>query len=533
MKDKIKNITNNFLLLIIIAIAKIVLELFYTYLVSPIYEYAGFVYDFNLSKYCLSWILFLILGILMLKVREKFCSFFLHFEFVITILPMLIFYSLANQETLYMLYVSFSFLIQILILKSIKVEKVSIYIIGIRKQFRILIIFLIITVLILTMLYNGFHGLKSFDTVYLYDIRKATKYPAVFSYFVMWTRILFIPFFIIQNLDKKKYLKASFYISLQLFLYMCTGEKFTYLILLVIISIYILAKSKAMIGYIYTGLVALTSLILVTKNKIGISFLGERFLFGPALNKFWYYDFFSEYPKIYFSDGILGKALGLYYQYKGTSGQLIFAKHFGDRLFDSNSVTGMFGDSYSQLGVLGMILFSALLAGFIKVIAKTTSGIPNHIKCSMISIFVVLLNDAGFLTVFFSGGLFLILYFFYIFLDLRNIDSKKILIKCQLKYLVKYVFKSYKTIFLYAIMFLVLGLILSPISYNYVLKNYNLYLTSGDIEFNKLIFQKIYEMKSVIGIIVGAIFVAIFLLTYIILIKFFIDISKRKKEGRK
>lgn len=533
MKDKIKNITNNFLLLIIIAIAKIVLELFYTYFVYPIYEYEGFIYNFNLLKYCLSWILFLILSIFMLKVREKFCRFFLHFEFIITILPMLIFYSLANQETLYILYVSFSFLIQILILKSVKVEKVSIYIVGIKKRLKIIVVFLIMTVVILTMVYNGFHGLKSFDTIYLYDIRKSTKYPAIFSYFVMWTRILFIPFFIIQNLDKKNYIKASFYISLQVFLYMCTGEKFTYLILLVIISIYILAKSKATIGYIYTGLIALILLIFFTKSRIAVSFLGERFLFGPALNKFWYYDFFSEYPKIYFSDGLLGKALGLYYQYKGTSGQLIFAQHFEGRLFESNSVTGMFGDSYSQLGVLGIILFSVLLASFIKVIAKTTSGIPSHVKCSMISIFVVLLNDAGFLTVFFSGGLFLILYFFYIFLDLRNIDSKKILIKCQLKYLIKHVFKSYKTIFLYAIIFLVLGLILSPISYNYVLKNYNLYLMSGNVEFNKLIFQKIYEMKSLVGVIVGAIFVAIFLMTYMVLIKFFINISKRKKEGGK
>ncbi|EFE87073.1 O-antigen polymerase [Fusobacterium periodonticum] len=533
MKNKIESVVNNLLILTIVAITKIVLELFYTYLVSPTYEYAGFLYDFNLSKYCLSWILFLILGIFMLKVKEKFCSFFLHFEFIITVLPMLIFYSLANQETRYMLYVSLSFLIQILILKNIKIEEVSIYIIGVRKKFKILIIFLIMIVVILTMLYNGFHGIKSFDTVYLYNIRKATKYPAIFSYFVMWTRILFIPFFIIQNLDKKKYLKASFYISLQVFLYMCTGEKFTYLILLVIISIYILAKSKVMIGYIYTGLIALISAIFFTKSRIAISFLGERFLFGPALNKFWYYDFFSEYPKIYFSDGILGKALGIYYQYTASSGQLIFAKHFDNRLFDSNSVTGMFGDSYSQLGVVGMILFSVLLASFIKVIAKTTSGISCHVKCSIIAIFVVLLNDAGFLTVFFSGGLFLTLYFFYVFLDLKNIDSKKILIKCHLKYLIKIVLKSYKIIFLYVIIFLILGLILSPVSYNYVLKNYNLYLISGDIEFNKLIFQKIYEMKSIIGIILGSIFLAILLLSYIVLIKFFISVSKIKKEGRK
>jgi hypothetical protein len=533
MKSKIENIINNFLLLIVIAIAKIILELFYIYFVSPIYGYTGLIYDFNLSKYCLSWALFFILSIFMLKVKEKFCSFFLHFEFIITVLPLLVFYSLTNKETQYILYVSISFLIQILILKNIKVEKISICIIGIKKQFRIIIIFLMISVVTLTMLYNGFHGVKSFDTVYLYDIRKATKYPFIFSYLIMWTRILFIPFFIIQNLDKKKYLKASFYISLQVFLYMCTGEKFTYLILLVIISIYILAKSKAMIGYVYTGLIALILTIFFTQSRIAISFLGERFLFGPALNKFWYYEFFSDYPKIYFSDGILGKALGLYYQYTASSGQLIFAKHFDNRLFESNSVTGMFGDSYSQLGVVGMILFSVLLAGFIKVIAKTTSGISTNVKCSVISIFIVLLNDAGFLTVFFSGGLFLTLYFFYIFLDLKNIDSKKILIEYRLRHLIKIVFKSYGKIFLCAIIFLVLGFTLSTMSFNFVLKNYNLYMTSGDIEFNKLIFQKIYEIKSVIGIIVGSIFLGIFLSAYIILIKFFMNTSKRKSERRK
>ena len=79
MKSKIENIINNFLLLIIIAIAKIILELFYIYFVSPIYGYTGLVYDFNLSKYCLSWTLFFILSMFMLKVKEKFCSFFFAF----------------------------------------------------------------------------------------------------------------------------------------------------------------------------------------------------------------------------------------------------------------------------------------------------------------------------------------------------------------------------------------------------------------------------------------------------------------------
>lgn len=144
---------------------------------------------------------------------------------------------------------------------------------------------------------------------------------------------------------------------MQLILYMGTGEKFNYLIILVILSFYIISiikiKNKSL--FIYSGLIFLILFLFVYKNYTFISLLGERFLFGPAVNKFLYYDFFSYYPKHYFADGIIGKCLGITYQYVATSGQLVFAFFYKGRLFESNSVTGYLGDGYAQAGFLGII----------------------------------------------------------------------------------------------------------------------------------------------------------------------------------
>lgn len=529
----IKGYHSKILLVIIMFITKIMLELFYTFLVSPIYAYEGMIDKFNLVKYLISWILYIMIVYFLMKVNNKLYKFFLHFEFIITILPILICYSLADKENAYMLYVFICFLLQVFILmgSNKKQKKYSCYFEDMQKKYSYVIIPIILAVIVIVIRYNGFHGLKAFDTVYLYDeIRSKTQYPPLFSYLVMWTRIVFIPFFIVYTIYKKKYLKTLFFIFLQLLLYMGTGAKFTYLIVLVIIATYILSKARFMLYYMYLGLILLISFIFLVKYRFIVSFLGERFLFGPAINKFWYYDFFSRYPKIYFSDTIFGKVLGLYYQYTHTSGQLIFSEHFRDKMFDSNSITGVFGESYAQLGFLGMLFFSVIIAYFIKIISKTSEGLDISIKCAMLSIFIVLMNDAGFLTIFFSGGLFIIIFLFHIFLDKEKVDSNIIIKGYRIKDLKDEILKNYKFLIFGIVIFMFISLFLSPISYEFVSNNYNLYLTIGDIEFNKLIFIKIIEDKSTILILIYSIFFGLFLFMYFIIINFFI---KKIKGGNK
>ncbi|KDE62461.1 hypothetical protein FUSO5_09660 [Fusobacterium necrophorum BFTR-1] len=518
--QKLNLFLKKIIMLILIFTLKIILEYFYIFLVSPKYSYAGLVFDFHLRNYIFSWVIFILLVIYILKVKDPLCKFLLNLEFIVTILPLLVFYGLTNNQSTYIMFVYFAFCTQIYILKDINttLNKVSIYIVGIEKiTYYILFIISSITVF-LTVYYNGFHGLKAFNTVYLYsEIRRNTNYPMLFSYLVMWTKVL-LPILIIFNLYRKKKISFIYFFLLQLVFYMATGEKFIYLILLVIFSIYLFSRFKFLLFNMYFGLIILVSLVIFSKNIYAVSFMGERFLFGPAMNKYLYFDFFSRYPKIYFSDGLIGKALGLSYQYTFSSGQLIFGYLFQGRLGDSNSVTGMLGESFSQFGFLGMIFLSILFAKFIKFIIETTNGVPNSIRYSILSIFIILLNDTNFFTVFFSGGLFWVPFLFYIFLD-KKFSKKEniIIIKLRIKDFIYILLKKSKIIFLGTIFSIIIALILSNISHNYVL-SYS-YLNMENLEFSRKIFKNVYEKKSVFNIIVSSTILGIFLSSFLLLVK--------------
>lgn len=528
----IKN-TLNFLLVILF---KICLDSFYIFIISPRYAYEGMVFDFNLIKYVFSWILFIFLTINILKVKDKFLSICFNLEYSITILPLITYYALGNKNTVYIIYVFLCFYIQLYILnKKENKKKYTIHITDIKLYCSIFITVFIILTTGNILYQNGFHGLKAFDLIYLYKIRENINYSILFSYCVMWTRIVFIPFFILYNFSIKRYFRSLFFIILQIILYMGTGEKFNYLIILVILNFYVVLnlkiKNKNLI--LYSGLIFLIFFLFVYKNYMLISLLGERFLFGPAVNKFLYYEFFSYYPKHYFADGIIGKSLGITYQYIATSGQLVFAFFSKGRLFDSNSVTGYLGDGYAQAGFLGMLLFSFLKILLFKFISLTTNGVENKVRISLLAIPIILFNDAGFFTVFFSGGLFLIVLLLYIY-PKKDIKNKDIFfIKYKIKDFFKILLFNSKKIISLGIIFVFSSMILSEISFYRALDNYYHYSKIGDIEFSNLIFKNYYEHNNKFKNIFASGILGCVLSSCFFILKDFIHVIKRLNKGEK
>lgn len=285
--------------------------------------------------------------------------------------------------------------------------------------------------------------------------------------------------------------------------------------------------------FIYSGLIFLILFLFVYKNYTFISLLGERFLFGPAVNKFLYYDFFSYYPKHYFADGIIGKCLGITYQYVATSGQLVFAFFYKGRLFESNSVTGYLGDGYAQAGFLGIILFAFLKVLLFKFISLTTNGVPDKIRIPMIIIPIFTLNDAGLLTVFFSGGLFLIILLFYIYPE-ENMKNRGIFfIEYKIRDFFKILSLNSQKILLCGIIFIFSSMILSEVSFDRAVNNYYHYLKIGDSEFVKLIFKNYFEHSNKLKNILTAGILGCILSSCFFILKNFIHVIEKLDKGEK
>lgn len=415
---RLLNRWNNKAALASVIILKLVMDCFFVQVVANLYGY----YDYyslvpNAGKYILSWVICLLLWKVMPK-EESIKTFFLHLQFIITILPMLTLYGFTPQRsTKYMLLVTVAILIEALILTKKKKKYRPIRIKNLRGFTSVWFMFFIPLMLLLVWTYGGFSGLEAFDLNKLYEIRENAQYPAIVSYITSWLTITIIPFYIVYSLDKRKYIMTGILLLIDIFLYMILAHKMIYLSLVVIVGVYISAQSKHLVKLLYIGmiglLVLLTAMFLFEKKDVstitllGVSFVGNRFLFVSATNKFFFYDFFSQYPKMHFADGMIGKMLGIKNLYAYSTGQMIHGFVTEGGLGMSNSNTGYLGDGYAQAGVLGIIICSIILACIVDYISNYDGKISFAVLASMIALYVVVLADVPLTTVLLTSGLFI------------------------------------------------------------------------------------------------------------------------------
>lgn len=403
---------------------KFSLDIYYIFAVSPIYAYEGMELVPSALKYLLSAFLYFFIFSLMPKNEKDFASFFLNMQFVIILAPMLCTYALnSRSNTAFMLFVCACVLLQIFILKKQKPDsqRINVYIKNGKSYTIVFSVIFIAVCMIVPILYNGFAGLKAFDFVYIYVMRSHAEYPPLFGYFLSWATFAVIPFFIIYSLSKSKYFYSMLLCIVQLIFYVTMGHKNIFLILLVIIGIFIIAQLNILTKGIYlvfaSGSVIITVMALLEKSSLVIlanSFWGERFLFGPAINKFRFYEVFSQYPPIYFADGLIGKLFSLPYIFTKPGGFIVFAYYNGGN-FTSNSNTGYWGDSYAQLGFLGILLMSVLLAYIIKFIDNTSTNIGFASLAAVFSVPIVILNDGALLTTLLTSGMLILIFLVFIF----------------------------------------------------------------------------------------------------------------------
>ena len=396
-------------------IYKIVLELYYILAVSTTYAYEGLIFDGKGWKYIVSWIVYIFMFAALPKTKDGLRETFLHLQFAITVVPLIVLYFAADQSSNFFLMIVVVLSLEIYILSKNDKTKVGINVNkNVKSYVTVFMMAFIIGISLIIILYGGFFGLRAFDFNFLYMIRGTSTYPYIIQYLNGWLPTI-IPFFMLYYLEKKRYLIVGGLFLIDLILYMTLGYKAIYLSLVVIFCIYMMRQWKILIPAIYVGITGvgaiITSMFVIEKSR-GISsltsicngFFGERFLFGSALNKYLYYDCFSKYPKVGFSDGLIGKCFGLSYPYKGSMGQTIFAYFNKGRLFESNSNTGYLGDSYGQAGFVGMIITGILLAYFVKLVCNIGENLGSAMMCSLMGLLIVNLNDGAFISIFLTGG---------------------------------------------------------------------------------------------------------------------------------
>lgn len=348
---------------------KVLMDLFFVVVVAEVYPYHYYQVHGNVLKYFLTWILLLVIFALMPRKENSVRDFFLHMQLIIMVMPMMTMYAFTEgKSTKYLLMVTISIIIECFILRPDGREYKIIKIKGLKPFVSVFLLIAIPICSILLINYGGFSGLSAFDLSQLYVIRQNASYPTILSYVSSWLTYIVIPFFTVYCFEKKRYGMAMLLIFDTLILYMVLAKKVIYLSLIVVLGVYLISKTGQLVNIMYMGisalLIAIIVMFLIDKSGGDVSaitiyptaLLGDRFLYGPALNKFLYYEIFSEYPKLYFSDGMIGRLMGLTNMYNYGPGQLVFGYVWNGRFGESNSCTGYLGDGYAQMGFWGIVI---------------------------------------------------------------------------------------------------------------------------------------------------------------------------------
>ena len=405
---------------------KLALDAMYVWAAYPTFSYGGLIYQPNSFKYLLSNVLYVLIFAYLPKQEKDTAGFLLNLQFAFTVAPMLTVYALVNHSTLYMIAVFCCVMLQIYIIRRPRTGSGQVHIKGIRNYVTVALGVLVIFAVSVPILYNGFDGLKAFDFSRVYEIRERVSYPAGFEYIQSWIANVVLPFAVLMFVVRKKYLWCAVCFAMQVLMFLESGRKLYLLILFPMLFVYLFAKSGHLLKLMYAGLMILSFLTAFCCHldysqhlwfgEFLAALVAVRALLGPAHNKFLYYKCFSQYPKILFSDGQIGKMLGLTYPYAGGSGQVIYA-YDGGEFMVSNSCTGYLGDSYAQMGFLGLLLMSLLFAFVIRSIQSYDNKKNFELLTALFTVYIIILNDASLFTTLFSGGMLLAYLLVFIYLS--------------------------------------------------------------------------------------------------------------------
>jgi hypothetical protein len=180
-----------------------------------------------------------------------------------------------------------------------------------------------------------------------------------------------------------------------------------------IFGIYLVLKSRFLIQKIIAGFIFLIAFAIIIDyfwlEVWAKAIIIDRFLLLPAQLNFYYYDFFSQNPKIFWTDSkwlLIGKIFDYPYS-------LPLPMVIGDTYFNNpeiNANTGWIGSGYAHAGFLGMTVYAIVIGLVFKYLDfKVKTLDKNFIIISFSPFIISLFFSSDLKTVFISDGLLLYL----------------------------------------------------------------------------------------------------------------------------
>ena len=398
--------------LFLISLYYVLLTIAYRVLIFPRFEYQGFSWQLNPLKFVFGLAVLLVFYLLFLQIKRSVSLGALSIFYVMALVPAAVVYSVQDQPLLRFLLYSGAFFGLAFFLKLIPMFSFG----RIRiPRVTLVLILLLFSISVTTglIINNGMNWGRAFDLSQTYDIRSQNNYGLrVMYYFVPWVYRIVNIVLIIHALSERKRFLLLFVISIQLMIFMSTAHKIILFDLMAIIFIYCISNS----GFYLTNLLTVINIgvigtfvleyIFTALQPMLSSLAIRRILLLPAQITYQYMEYFDTHVRLFLTHSVFRR-------FAQSSCSMEIPRIIGKVYYNNANSwvnTGWVGDAYMNFGALGILLFSAGLALFIKIMDSVQiKGVKGETFSVVLgALIALLLINGAFLTSLLSHGLFLL-----------------------------------------------------------------------------------------------------------------------------
>jgi len=374
---KMKKSTVRHLLLVLAY--KILLDLSFIFFLLPIYGHTteiertsnGQLDFFRLIvSYLIVFLAFAWLETIM-KDKYRASRFVMLVQFIVVIAPFTALYAILDYPLWQFAVIMMGFLLPVLLIRLIKTPHIPM----LGQEGKLVLAAVIMALIFYTyigLIINGGLNRMNFDLLKVYEFRsEAGEHKFYLSgYLVPWTAYVFNMAILAYSVGRyrKNGLKYGIGISLvfisQIILFGMTNSKsFLFLPFVVLGLMYCLRRMTVQTAGLI-GVVLACGMLMGAYYIFGLplaaGIMNRLFVIPSAMHSL-YLQYFSSHD-FALLQGTFGSLLGSSYQESIIS---VIAQHYWGRVFSPN--VGWIGDAYANFGVFGVVLFSVILAGVLRV----------------------------------------------------------------------------------------------------------------------------------------------------------------------
>ncbi len=386
-------------------IYKVLLDISYITILTPMYGYAGFKLSYTPVTIILGLLLTACVYICMPKKINTVSDFILTGISFLAVIPYISYYSFGGGHIGFTL---MTFLMFVFVLAFVRLTP-NISCPSLPQKWADIIFNVLLWGLIAYVLYTcisamGWSSL-SLDFSTVYERRAAYKASGVAgSYLMTWSGNAVFPCSIAYFLYRKKYINVIAGICSAGFIFAVSGMKSILFGAVFVFATHVLLKVKqkmSALAFLVCLTVGVSMLCFYIFNEIvPISYVVRRLAFLPAKVSNEHFAFFLENGPIEMSNSILSSIIP--YPYDGDPADIIGSLHYIAGETHANS--GFFADGFTNFGYLGAVLWTIIFALLMKLQDIVSLKKPIYVTAGCFALYITIFTNSALFTSMMTHG---------------------------------------------------------------------------------------------------------------------------------